>query len=386
MKALSSRALSASAIFLLAGGLSTLASAGPLPGSLPTAPLPTATIPRADPLSLAAAKGPETPSYTLVAYLKNEKLPPSPWPPNVALPTGTFEKTSVPTAALAAAAGNQATGQVAQSAGSASDPLAAWVGTKGSGIGVEAFSVRTGTPWPTCLALEYMAHLPGQGDTAWFAAPVRIGAIGSSRFVEGVAFRLAGTCANQYTLEYNCHVQGLGDQTMMATPAFCGTRGQGRAIEAFVVYIAPSSVAQPAPASTPGRSTVDFLVAQPGYAVSPDQWLGTRGQGIQLTSLSVVPSSTTLASPWPSCLSLEYMGHLSGVGDTGWYGAPFLIRGGFEGVAFRLGGACASSYVVEYQCHVQGVGDVASMPGPSFCGTRGQGRRLEAVRVTVRKR
>jgi len=78
--------------------------------------------------------------------------------------------------------------------------------------------------------------------------------------------------------------------------------------------------------------------------------------------------------------------YVSGVGDTGWYDAPAFIQGGLEGVAFKLDGACASSYIVEYQCHLQGVGDVALMAGPSFCGTRGQGRRLEAVKVTVRKR
>jgi hypothetical protein len=61
-------------------------------------------------------------------------------------------------------------------------------------------------------------------------------------------------------------------------------------------------------------------------------------------------------------------------------------HGGLEGVAFKLDGTCASSYTVEYQCHVQGIGDVALMTGPTFCGTRGAGKRLEAVKLTVRKK
>ena len=395
MKALrrpSSRVMTASAFFVLAAGFSALASAGPTP---PTGPqrggggtLPTSTaIPQTlDPNKMAAAKGPDTPSFTLTAYVKNELLGPVPWPSNAGIPPGTIEKRSVPTAALAAAAG--ATAQTAQTATSTSDPPAAWVGTKGSGMGVEAFSVSPGAPWPSCLALEYMAHVPGQGDTGWFQAPKRVGTLGASKFVEGIAFRLAGTCADQYTLKYNCHLKGLGDQTMMAAPAFCGTRGQGRPLEAFVVYItpAPSPLSQTATPSTPGKSTVDFLVMQTDFAMSPDQWLGTKGQGIQLTSLAVQPMLASLATPWPSCLALKYMGHLSNVGDSGWYDAPAFIQGAFEGVAFKLDGTCASSYVVEYQCHVQGIGDVPLMTGPSYCGTRGQGRRLEAVRLTVRKR
>jgi hypothetical protein len=392
MNGSSSRALCASALFLLVGGLSALASAGPPPpGGLPrggATPIGTTSVQKPDPSKMAvAAKGGTTPSYTLTAYVKNEKLPPIPWPANADLPPGTTEKTSVPTAALAGAAGIQGAGQTAQGTTSPTDPPAAWVGTKGSGIGVEAFSVSLGTPWPSCLALEYMAHVPGQGDTGWFQAPARIGTVGLSKFVEGVAFRLAGSCADQYALKYNCHLAGLGDQTMMSSPAFCGTRGQGRPLEAFVAYITPSpnSNAQVPATSTPGKSTVDFLVAKVDFAVGPDLWLGTRGQGIQLTSLAVKPAPSSLATPWPSCVTLKYMGHVSGIGDTGWYDAPSFIQGGLEGVAFKLDGACASSYVVEYQCHVQGIGDVALMAGPSFCGTRGQGRRLEAVKVTVRK-
>jgi hypothetical protein len=398
MKGPSSRARSASAVFLLAGSVSISASAGPPPsGPLrggATTPTGALGVQKPDPSTMAAeaAKAAGPPSYTLTAYVKNEKLPPVPWPTNTSLlPPGTMQKTSVPTAALAAVAGNQAAGQTAQTAQAATsptDPPAAWVGTKGSGTGVEAFSVSLGTPWPSCLALEYMAHVPGLGDTGWFQAPARIGTVGSSKFVEGVAFRLAGSCADQYALKYNCHLQGLGDQTMMSSPAFCGTRGQGRPLEAFVVYVtpAPAAISQTKPTSTPGTSTVDFLVAKLDFAMGPDQWLGTKGQGIQLTSLAVKPALTSLATPWPSCLTLKYMGHVSGVGDTGWYDAPSFIQGGLEGVAFKLEGACASSYVVEYQCHVQGIGDVPLMQGPSFCGTRGQSRRLEAVRVSVRKR
>lgn len=382
--------ISASAVFALGAAISDLASAGPtLPPNVDSpsrspSPLAKPGSSTVDPGVLASAKGLDTPSYTLTAYVKKELLPPVPWPGNAGIPPGTFEKKSVPTAAVAAA--NQASGQTAQSAFSAIDPPAAWVGTKGAGSGVEAFSVSTGSPWPSCLALEYMAHLPGQGDTGWFQAPKRVGTLGSSKFVEGIAFRLAGSCAAQYTLKYNCHLKGLGDQTMMSAPAFCGTRGQGRPLEAFVLYITPSPNPQTAALSTPGKSTVDFLVTQTDFAVSPDQWLGTSGQGIQLRSLAVKPATGSLATPWPSCLTLKYMGHVSGVGDTGWYDAPSFINGGLEGVAFKLEGTCASSYVVEYQCHVQGIGDVALTAGPSFCGTRGQGRRLEAVRVTVRKR
>ena len=385
------RALSTSALVTLAGAISVAASAGAqLPNrpptfdrTLPTASA-TATSTAAPFGSQAAAERPSgSPVYTLSAYIKPENLPPVPWPASATfLPPGTLQVKSSPTQAVAAA--SSATG--AQSATSSSDPPAAWVGTKGKGIGVEAFSVTPGWPWPTCLALETMAHVPGVGDTGWLEAPARIGTVGASKFIEGVAFRLSGACANQYAIKYNCHLKDLGDQTMMSSPDLCGTRGQGRPLEAFVVYITPAPVVQQAPASTPGKSTIDFLIRQFDFSIGPDLWLGTRGQGVQLASMAVKPGPTTGAAPWPACLKMKYMAHLSNVGDTGWYDAPSPVQGGFEGVAFKLEGTCAASYVVEYQCWVQGIGDVPLTTGPAFCGTRGQGRRLEAIRLTVRKR
>lgn len=381
----------AAAAFALTGGLTVLASAAPpQPGTPPTldgtlrpknTASPIASGTTFDPSKMGASAI-QTPSYVLTADVKPEGLPPVPWPANASvLPPGTIELKSDPMAALAAATG----AQTAQSASGTTDPPGAWVGKKGVGLGVEAFSVTTGPSWPSCLTLETMAHLPGRGDTGWFPASTRIGTPGSSSFVEGVAFRLGGTCAAQYALKYNCHLKGLGDQTMMSAPALCGTRGQGRPLEAFVVYITPSSAPQ-SQSSTPGTSTVDFLVVQRDFAVAPDQWLGTTGQGLALSSLAVMPGPTTTTRPWPACLKMKYMGHVSGVGDTGWFDAPALLQGNLEGVAFKLDGTCAASYVVEYQCHLQGIGDVASTTGPAFCGTRGQGRRLEAVRVTVRKK
>jgi len=377
-----------SAVFTLGVGVSVVAHAQlqqpPNLGPQRTGNNPTLNV---DPNKLGEKKpsGVETPKYTLTAFIKPESLPPQPWPSG-STPPWTTEVKSVPTDAVAAAAGQAAgVGQTGQAASNPSDPPAAWVGRKGAGIGVEAFSVTLGSPWPSCLQLEYMAHLPGQGDTGWFQAPARIGTLGMSRFVEGIAFRLAGSCADQYAIKYNCHLKGLGDQTMMFGPDFCGTRGQGRALEAFVVYITPSPV-RVAGAGGPGKSTVDFLVSRTDFSVGPDLWLGTTGQGIALSALSVRPGTTSLGAPWPSCLKLKYMGHVSGIGDTGWYDAPSFIQGNMEGVAFQLDGTCASSYVVEYQCHLQGIGDVPMMQGPSFCGTRGQGRRLESVRLTVRKR
>lgn len=404
-------------------------------------------VPKKDPIAKATPAAPRAPLYDLVAYVRNATLPAPPKMPGQSLPTGTLSEckgspaysASIGSSASALSAnGPAATGQTTTgttsstssttSAGSpqAATPLAPcqgwtpvvgtypdnangvgdWIGNKGIGYGIEAFSVNPRTTamspasWPSCLQLEYMAHIPGLGDTGWYAASTLVGTPGSGKYVEGIAFRLSGTCAGQYAITYNCHLRGLGDQTILGGPGFCGTRGQGRPLESFVVYVnpAPPATAAAAP-STPGKSTVAFSVSKGSSLVKqadgsyvtvddsalPDNWLGTRGQGIALTAFAVKPSATG-TSAWPSCLKINYMAHVSGIGDTGWYDSPTYVNGSIEGVAFKLDGTCAANYVVEYQCHLKGIGDVPLMAGPSFCGTRGQGRRLEAVKLTVRQR
>ena len=143
-----------------------------------------------------------------------------------------------------------------------------------------------------------------------------------------------------------------------------------------------------------GTSTVDFVtyVHVQNYGqmtFAPDEMAGTIGQGLRLESLMVAPLYPVIGN-WPSCLVLSYMAHIEGTGDTGWTAAPNKVgtegQGRrIEGLAFRLSGSCASSYTVEYSCHLQGIGTVSGSNG-QFCGTRGQGRRLEAIQITVRAR
>ena len=57
-----------------------------------------------------------------------------------------------------------------------------------------------------------------------------------------------------------------------------------------------------------------------------------------------------------------------------------------EGFAIRLNGPNAARYDVFYSGHLQDVGDVGPLKDGDFCGTRGQSRRLEAMVVWVKAR
>ena len=99
--------------------------------------------------------------------------------------------------------------------------------------------------------------------------------------------------------------------------------------------------------------------------------------------------SVQLARP-DARLSLEYMCHLEGIGDV-----PYMPAGSFcgtrgesrrlEGFAVRLTGSQAGAFDVHYLCHTEG-GDWGPVKNGELCGTRGQSIRLEGLYMWVSPR
>ena len=118
---------------------------------------------------------------------------------------------------------------------------------------------------------------------------------------------------------------------------------------------------------------------------SHDEFAGTRGKALRIEGFAIN------IQPPISDLSLEYMAHIEGVGDTPWTSeGEFLGDRGqgkrIEGFAIRLTGAKADTYNVYYVAHIQNIGDSAVCFNGDYCGTRGQGLRIEGVKVWLQKK
>lgn len=116
-----------------------------------------------------------------------------------------------------------------------------------------------------------------------------------------------------------------------------------------------------------------------------NEFAGTRGKSQGIEGLSVA-----LVSPIAD-LSLEYMVHIAGKGDSAWvsHGQYAGTRGenrALEGFTIRLSGAAASSYELTYSAHVQNVGDLPFQTSGNYCGTRGRSLKIEGLTVRLRKR
>jgi hypothetical protein len=123
-----------------------------------------------------------------------------------------------------------------------------------------------------------------------------------------------------------------------------------------------------------------------GTVVGRDnQFLGSRGQSRRCEGFAV-----EIASPIAG-LTVEYMAHVEGWGDTSWVGeGTFIGSQGqnrrMEGFALRLAGPAGGNYSVAYMAHLQGIGDTPLARDGEFCGTRGQSRRVEGMLVRIEPR
>ncbi|NES70714.1 MAG: hydrogenase, partial [Okeania sp. SIO2D1] len=112
------------------------------------------------------------------------------------------------------------------------------------------------------------------------------------------------------------------------------------------------------------------------------EYAGTRGQGFRVEAFQIN------IEPSIPGLNLEYMAHVSDIGDTPWLEAGKLAgeRGKarrIEGFAVRLTGIQAGNYDVFYTAHVQNMGDLPVYSNGAYCGTRNQALRVEGIKVWI---
>lgn len=115
------------------------------------------------------------------------------------------------------------------------------------------------------------------------------------------------------------------------------------------------------------------------------EYAGTRGQGLRVEAFQIN------LDPPVEGLSLQYMGHLSEIGDTAWLDEGVLAgeRGRslrLEGFAMRLTGQKAAKYDVFYTAHIQNQGDSAVYSNGQYCGTRGKFLRVEGLKVWIQQK
>jgi len=117
------------------------------------------------------------------------------------------------------------------------------------------------------------------------------------------------------------------------------------------------------------------------------EWAGRKSLARQLEGIAL-----KLDAP-EELLRVEYQCYVEDVGNIGWFtqasmcGVEYQKRPKrLEAIQVRLAGRASSYFTIKYECHIQGIGDTPGKADGQSCGTSGEARRLEAVRVWVERR
>ncbi|MDR0514096.1 MAG: hypothetical protein LBG81_02910 [Coriobacteriaceae bacterium] len=201
--------------------------------------------------------------------------------------------------------------------------------------------------------LRYRAHVQNLGWTTWSNDGAFTGTSGRNLQLEAMEFRLEGGLEASYDLYYRSYVSGIGWMAWASNGLSSGTVGCTRPVYAIQVLLKP--VGQAAPPVEPGaypESLIDHSVGT--FVLKGSAHIGMIGDTAPLSSNAF--TGLTL-------------------GTTG-----YALR--MEGLSLELSSAALDAGL-SYQVHVEGIGWMSAVDAPAFAGTRGQSKRVEAVRINL---
>lgn len=140
-----------------------------------------------------------------------------------------------------------------------------------------------------------------------------------------------------------------------------------------------------ATASTVGTVALEVMVHIGGIGdrtFSDREFAGTIGESRAIEGMQI-----RFKQPIPG-LGIRYMGHLQSTGDTAWVGEGEYVGSRresrrLEGFTIELTGPEADRYQLFYQGHFARYGNSNVLKGGEFCGLRGDGLQLEAMKVWI---
>lgn len=118
---------------------------------------------------------------------------------------------------------------------------------------------------------------------------------------------------------------------------------------------------------------------------SHSEWAGTKGNSLRLEGFQISFKDERLND----VLGIEYIAELEETGLTEWVSAGNFVgtRGEarrMERFAIRKSFDKYDRFKVNYQCHIQDIGDSPTYSDGEFCGELG--KRVEAIYVWIQKR
>ncbi len=258
-------------------------------------------------------------------------------------------------------------------------------GTTGKSLSLQALNVSLAGVDDDSF-IEARAHVANIGWQDWRSAAY-VGTVGQGLAIQALELRLNGPIANQYDIYYRVHSAGYGWLGWAKNGDSAGTTGLNIQTEAVQIKLV-------AKGGDPGASSVPAFISAPALTlqahVATLGWMipvgnggvaGTTGRSLAIEALKLNVSSSVSGN-------IEYSAHVQDVGWQGWTSngdvAGTVGRAKhIEALKIRLTGDLSNYFDVWYRAYCQDFGwlDWALNGQPS--GTSKIGYRVESVQVKI---
>ena len=256
-------------------------------------------------------------------------------------------------------------------------------GTVGYAARLEAIKIS-----PAKLTLDVMLHIENRGDV-WYRGvksgvyDPEMGTVGEALRVEGMQINVTAREGDMRgkVLYYRCHMQDYGWTGWTREGTFCGTRGENRRVEAIqMMLVVEQDVSEPL-----NNNGIYYRVHTQDYGWLPEvrdgQIAGTTGQARRVEAIQF--------THLPKGLELDIHAHIQNKGDMAYDSVmdgnlPIIgtVGQGLRLEGFNIHVLCNDTgKKLKYDGHVQDVGWTGECAAGTPCGTAGQAKRMEAVKL-----
>lgn len=256
-------------------------------------------------------------------------------------------------------------------------------GTVGYAARLEAIKIS-----PAKLTLDVMLHIQNRGDV-WYRGvksgvyDPEMGTVGEALRVEGMQVNVTARDGDMRgkVVYYRCHMQDYGWTGWTREGNFCGTRGENRRVEAIqMMLVVEQDVSEPL-----NDNGIYYRVHTQDYGWLPEvrdgQIAGTTGQARRVEAIQF--------THLPKGLELDIHAHIQNKGDMAYDSVmdgnlPIIgtVGQGLRLEGFNIHVLCNDTgKKLKYDGHVQDVGWTGELPAGTPCGTAGQAKRMEAVKL-----
>ena len=260
-------------------------------------------------------------------------------------------------------------------------------GTVGRNLNLEAISVSLGG-YAGSGSVEARAHVQNLGWQGWTSG--QVGTTGRNLAIEALQFRLTGAAAERFDIWYRVHSADFGWGGWACNGASAGSQGYAKAAQAVEIVLVEKGGAAPGGTDDAFRvPTAQYGAHVSGVGWiggraddgDPDILIGTTGQSRALEAF-------TLSLPGLGDGSVSYEAHVSEIGwqasvsdgaTAGTTGRGLPI----EAVRISLSGGLADAYDIWYRAHIAEIGWMGWASDGEPAGSEGLASHLEAIEVRL---